>query len=119
MVGECCKTRTGLDWICKTWTGFVKLGFVKSGFVKHGFVKHGLVKHGFVKCGFVKSGFVKHGFVKVRKSNWKSKQNKTTYLFDFYVTVYQFSAPLSHRPLLSYLRFVFLLHLFILPHFVC
>ena len=23
----------GLDWICKTWTGFVKHGFVKGGFV--------------------------------------------------------------------------------------
>ena len=39
----------GLDWICKTWTGFVKHGFVKGGFVKHGFVKRGFVKHGFVK----------------------------------------------------------------------
>ena len=48
----------GLDWICKTRTGFVKRGFVKHGFVKHGFVKHGFVKHGFVKHGFVKHGFV-------------------------------------------------------------
>ena len=32
----------GLDWICKTQTGFVKHGFVKHGFVKHGFVKGGL-----------------------------------------------------------------------------
>ena len=54
----------GLDWICKTRTGFVKHGFVKHGFVKHGFVKHGFVKHGFVKHGFVKHGFVKRGFVK-------------------------------------------------------
>ena len=48
----------GLDWICKTRTGFVKHGFVKRGFVKHGFVKHGFVKGGlsfFVKndCLFV------------------------------------------------------------------
>ena len=53
----------GLDWICKTRTGFVKHGFVKRGFVKHGFVKHGFVKHGFVKHGFVKGGlsfFVKN-----------------------------------------------------------
>ena len=54
----------GLDWICKTSTGFVKHGFVKGGFVKYGFVKHGFVKGGFVKRGFVKHGFVKHGFVK-------------------------------------------------------
>ena len=47
----------GLDWICKTRTGFVKHGFVKRGFVKHGFVKHGFVKHGFVKGGL--SFFVK------------------------------------------------------------
>ena len=56
--------KDGLDWICKTRTGFVKRGFVKHGFVKHGFVKRGFVKHGFVKRGFVKLGFVKHGFVK-------------------------------------------------------
>ena len=56
--------KDGLDWICKTWTGFVKHRFVKHGFVKHGFVKDGFVKHGFVKHGFVKHGFVKHGFVK-------------------------------------------------------
>ena len=54
----------GLDWICKTRTGFVKHGFVKHGFVKHGFVKRGFVKRGFVKHGFVKHGFVKGGFVK-------------------------------------------------------
>ena len=48
----------GLDWICKTRTGFVKRGFVKRGFVKHGFVKHGFVKHGFVKGGL--SFFVKN-----------------------------------------------------------
>ena len=59
----------GVEWICKTWSGFVKggfvkHGFVKGGFVKHGFVKGGFVKHGFVKGGFVKGGFVKHGFVK-------------------------------------------------------
>ena len=54
----------GLDWICKTRTGFAKHGFVKHGFVKRGFVKHGFVKHGFVKRGFVKHGFVKRGFVK-------------------------------------------------------
>ena len=48
----------GLDWICKTRTGFVKHGFVKDGFVKHRFVKHGFVEHGFVKHGFVKHGFV-------------------------------------------------------------
>ena len=36
----------GLDWICKTRTGFVKHGFVKRGFVKHGFVKRGFVKGG-------------------------------------------------------------------------
>ena len=46
--------KRGLDWISKTWTGFVKHGFVKGGFVKHGFVKGGFVKHGFVKHGFVK-----------------------------------------------------------------
>ena len=46
----------GLDWICKTRTGFVKHGFVKRGFVKRGFVKQGFVKHGFVKHGFVKGG---------------------------------------------------------------
>ena len=56
--------KQGLDWICKTRTGFVKHGFVKHGFVKHGFVKRGFLKHGFVKHGFVKRGFVKHGFVK-------------------------------------------------------
>ena len=53
----------GLDWICKTRTGFVKHRFVKHGFVKRGFVKHGFVKHGFVKHGFVKGGlsfFVKN-----------------------------------------------------------
>ena len=54
----------GLDWICKTWTGFVKDGFVNGGFAKHGFVKRGFVKGGFVKHGFVKHGFAKHGFVK-------------------------------------------------------
>ena len=53
-----------MEWICKTWGGFVKHGFVKHGFVKGGFVKHGFVKGGFVKHGFVKGGFVKHGFVK-------------------------------------------------------
>ena len=53
-----------MEWICKTWSGFVKGGFVKHGFVKGGFVKRGFVKHGFVKGGFVKHGFVKHGFVK-------------------------------------------------------
>ena len=52
----------GLDWICKTWTGFVKGGFVKHGFVKGGFVKGGFVKGAFVKGGFVKGGFVKHEF---------------------------------------------------------
>ena len=55
---------SGVEWICKTWTGFVKGGFVKHGFVKGGFVKHGFVKGGFVKDGFVKGGFVKDGFVK-------------------------------------------------------
>ena len=34
-----------MEWICKTWSGFVKGGFVKGGFVKHGFVKGGFVKH--------------------------------------------------------------------------
>ena len=34
-----------MEWICKTWGGFVKHGFVKGGFVKHGFVKGGFVKH--------------------------------------------------------------------------
>ena len=53
-----------MEWICKTWSGFVKGGFVKHGFVKGGFVKHGFVKGGFVKGGFVKHGFVKGGFVK-------------------------------------------------------
>ena len=28
-----------MDWICKTWSGFVKGGFVNHGFVKGGFVK--------------------------------------------------------------------------------
>ena len=28
--------KDGLDWICKTRTGFVKHGFVKRGFVKGG-----------------------------------------------------------------------------------
>ena len=51
---------TGLDWICKTWTGFVKGGFVKGGFVKGGFVKHGFVKGGFVKHGFVSFGRVNY-----------------------------------------------------------
>ena len=50
-VSEYCKTR--LDWICETWTGFVKHGFVKGRFAKHGFVKYGFVKGGFVKHGFV------------------------------------------------------------------
>ena len=58
-----------LDWICKTWTEFVKHGFVKRGFVKYGFVKHGFVKHGFVKHGFVKGGFVKHGLITGKKIN--------------------------------------------------
>ena len=53
-----------MEWIYKTWSGFVKDGFVKGGFVKHVFVKGGFVKHGFVKGGFVKHGFVKGGFVK-------------------------------------------------------
>ena len=52
-----------LDWICKTWTGFVKHGFVKGGFVKHVFVKHRFVKGRIVKHGFVKGGFVKHGLL--------------------------------------------------------
>ena len=43
----------GLDWICKTCTGFVKHGFVKSLFVKGEFVKHGFVIGGFVKHGLV------------------------------------------------------------------
>ena len=55
-----------MEWICKTWSGFVKGGFVKHGFVKGGFVKHGFVKGGFVKGGFVKHGFVKGGFVKLK-----------------------------------------------------
>ena len=58
---------SGLEWICKTWSGFVKHGFVKGGFVKHGFVKGGFVKHGFVKGGFVKHGFVKHDNLKLNK----------------------------------------------------
>ena len=29
---------SGVEWICKTWSGFVKGGFVKHGFVKGGFV---------------------------------------------------------------------------------
>ena len=33
-----------MEWICKTWSGFVKHGFVKGGFVKGGFVKGGFVK---------------------------------------------------------------------------
>ena len=73
---------SGLEWICKTWSGFVKGGFVKHGFVKgafvkHGFVKGGFVKRGFVKHGFVKGGFVKHGFVKggfVKHDNLKLKR---------------------------------------------
>ena len=32
----------GLDWICKTWTRFVKHGFVKGGFVKHAYNVVGL-----------------------------------------------------------------------------
>ena len=51
-----------LDWICKTWTGFVKDGLVKYGFVKGVFVKHGFIKHGFVKHGFVKGGFVTNSY---------------------------------------------------------
>ena len=35
----------GLDWICNTWTGFVKHGLGKGGFVKHGFVKGGFVNY--------------------------------------------------------------------------
>ena len=53
---------SGLEWICKTWSGFVK-----GGFVKHGFVKGGFVKHGFVKHGFVKGGFVKHDNLKLKR----------------------------------------------------
>ena len=66
-----------MEWICKTWSGFVKHGFVKGGFVKHGFVKGGFVKGGFVKGGFVKHGFVKGGFVKgrfVKHDNLKLKR---------------------------------------------
>ena len=55
-----------MEWICKTWTGFVKGGFVRGGFVKHGFVKGGFVKNGFVKGGFVKDGFVKGGFFSLK-----------------------------------------------------
>ena len=47
--------KSGLDWICKTWTGFVKRRLVKDGFVKHVFVKHGFVKGGFVKHGFIET----------------------------------------------------------------
>ena len=68
---------SGLEWICKTWSGFVKGGFVKHGFVKGGFVKHGFVKRGFAKHGFVKHGFVKHGLVKggfVKHDNLKLKR---------------------------------------------
>ena len=46
--------KQGLDWISKTWTGFVKHGFVKHGFVKGRFVKHGFVKGGFVKHGLTR-----------------------------------------------------------------
>ena len=49
----------GLDWICKTCSGFVKAGLVKGRFLKHGFVKGRFVKHGFVKGGSVKQGFEK------------------------------------------------------------
>ena len=63
-----------MEWICKTWTGFVKGGFVKHGFVKGGFVKHGFVKGGFVKDRFVKGGFVKHGFVSLNLFSIKLSQ---------------------------------------------
>ena len=61
-----CKTLSGvewsgLEWICKTWSGFVKGGFVKHGFVKGGFVKH----------GFVKGGFVKHDNLKLKRATRK------------------------------------------------
>ena len=57
---------SGLEWICKTWSGFVK-----GGFVKHGFVKGRFVKHGFVKHGFVKGGFVKHDNLKLKRATRK------------------------------------------------
>ena len=91
----------GVEWICKTWSGFVKHGnlkggFVKGGFVKHGFVKggfvkHGFVKHGFVKGGFVKGGFVKHGFVKggfVKHDNLKLKRaTRKVRIFIFFAQI--------------------------------
>ena len=58
---------SGLEWIFKTWSGFVKGGFVKGGFVKGGFVKGEFVKGGFVKHGFVKGGFVKHDNLKLKR----------------------------------------------------
>ena len=75
-----------MEWICKTWSGFVKGGFVKGGFVKRGFVKHGFVKGGFVKHGVVKGGFVKHGFVKggfVKHDNLKLKRREKNGFFFF------------------------------------
>jgi len=67
-----CKALTGVDWsgvdrICKTWSGFVKGGFLKGGFVKGRFLKHGFVKGGFVKGGFVKHGFVKNDNLKLKR----------------------------------------------------
>ena len=50
-----------MEWICKTWSGFVKHGFVKGGFVNGGFVKH----------GFVKGGFVKHDNLKLKRATKK------------------------------------------------
>ena len=55
-----------MEWICKTWSGFVKHGFVKGGFVKGGFVKHG-----FVKGEFLKGGFVKHDTLKLKRATRK------------------------------------------------
>ena len=70
-----------MEWICKTWSGFVKGGFVKHGFVKHGFVKGGFVKGGFVKHGFVKHGFVKGGFVKHDNLKLKRATRKVRIFF--------------------------------------
>ena len=97
----------GLDWICKTRTGFVKHGFVKRGFVKHGFVKHGFVKHGFVKRGFVKHGFVKHGFVKGGLSFFV----KMIALFDCLFVYFCLSLFNLNSFILYYFHFMLLLHI--------
>ena len=70
-----------MEWICKTWSGFVKGGFVKGGFVKGGFVKGGFVKGRFVKGGFVKHGFVKGGFVKHDNLTLKRAKRKVRIFF--------------------------------------